>query len=365
MSGLSVYALRLAEELGQRGHTISILTSRHRPDIPREEKKKNMLIIRVPYIVKFHKGLFMPKYIWHAWRQIQKNDRTVVHLPQVESVIVAVIALLLRKKLFVIYHCDVALPHGYINKCIGMSLLFLHRFVIETATKVVTATEDYARHSPLLKGYLGKTVYIYPPVDVPSKKEDFLLSKKFGEDRRYKIGFVGRFSAEKGIEYLLETIPYLKKILDKDFCIVFAGPKNPVGEERYWKILAPLLATYKDNTVFVENIPEEAMGSFYQVFDVLVLPSVNSTEAFGMVQIEAMLCGIPVVASNLPGIRVPVELTGMGELARPNDPHDLAKKIATVIQSSNVYKKKQSQITKIFSYEGTISSYEKILTGIS
>ena len=54
------------------------------------------------------------------------------------------------------------------------------------------------------------------------------------------------------------------------------------------------------------------MGSFYTCIDVLVVPSINSTEAFGLVQVEAMMMGVPVVASDLPGVRVPVQKQGWG-----------------------------------------------------
>jgi glycosyltransferase involved in cell wall biosynthesis len=51
-----------------------------------------------------------------------------------------------------------------------------------------------------------------------------------------------------------------------------------------------------------------------------------------MVQVESMLCGTPVVASDLPGVRVPVQATGMGKLAPPGDPRVLAEAILEVLE---------------------------------
>lgn len=61
------------------------------------------------------------------------------------------------------------------------------------------------------------------------------------------------------------------------------------------------------------------MAEFYSSLDVFCLPSINPLEAFGMVQIEAMLCGVPVVASDLYGVRTIVGNTGMGLVCKKGD----------------------------------------------
>ena len=66
-------------------------------------------------------------------------------------------------------------------------------------------------------------------------------------------------------------------------------------------------------------VPPSEISDLFTVADVLVLPSINSTESFGLVQVEAMLRGVPVVASDLPGVRQPVRMTGMGEIAPIGD----------------------------------------------
>jgi glycogen synthase len=58
------------------------------------------------------------------------------------------------------------------------------------------------------------------------------------------------------------------------------------------------------------------MSALYPNLDVLTVPSLNSTEAFGLVQIEAMMNGVPCVASALPGVRQPVSMHGMGRIAQ-------------------------------------------------
>jgi len=139
----------------------------------------------------------------------------------------------------------------------------------------------------------------------------------------------------------------------------------PMGESAYMKKLSSLLEKFKNYIHFTDTIKDNEMVKFYKSLDVLVLPSINKTEAFGMVQVEAMLCGVPVVASNLPGVRVPIRVTGMGEIAVPADSESLAQKIVKVLHNKEKYCKNTSRVKKIFSYEKTIQQYEKILNSVS
>ena len=75
------------------------------------------------------------------------------------------------------------------------------------------------------------------------------------------------------------------------------------------------------------------MFEFYRRIGLLVLPSVNRTEAFGIVQPEAMLSGIPVVASDLPGVRAPIKLTDNGELAAAGNLKALMQAIIKVMEN--------------------------------
>jgi len=76
-----------------------------------------------------------------------------------------------------------------------------------------------------------------------------------------------------------------------------------------------------------------------------------------------MLCGTPVVATDIPGAREPVRVTGMGEIVRPRDTLALAKAIARVVQERQHYVKPREEIERLFSFERTIRGYEEILAG--
>jgi glycosyltransferase involved in cell wall biosynthesis len=83
-------------------------------------------------------------------------------------------------------------------------------------------------------------------------------------------------------------------------------------------------------------------------------------ESFGMVQVEAMFCGVPVVTSNLYGVNLPIKLTGMGLLFTPGDSKQLAKAIMTILQKKRKFIKPRKKLMKIFNLNDTFKKYEKI-----
>jgi len=197
----------------------------------------------------------------------------------------------------------------------------------------VAYTDDYARHSAFLSRQKGKLRVIPPPVEVvmptPEAQADFRRSLDGGGPT---IGMAARLATEKGVEVLVEAMP---RILQKHprARVLFAGQyQNVLGEAEYARRLAPLIAGLGDAWKFLGVLDPERMATFFGACDVTVLPSLNSTESFGLVQIESMLCGTPVVASDLPGVRQPVLSTGMGRIVPRRDAAALAAAILDVIE---------------------------------
>ncbi len=98
--------------------------------------------------------------------------------------------------------------------------------------------------------------------------------------------------------------------------------------------LEPYKTAYPDTIQFLGRVDMDELVRFYYDIDVLVLPSIDRLEAFGMVQVEAMSCGTPVVASDLPGVNTVVGQTGFGRIAQPRDPEDLALQIQLVSEGA-------------------------------
>jgi len=141
--------------------------------------------------------------------------------------------------------------------------------------------------------------------------------------------------------------------------IYIAGPTEPAGEKAYKIKINNLVRAMKDKVVFLGNLNQEALTSFYKAIDILVLPSVNSTEAFGLVQVEAMINGTPVVASDLPGVRIPILKTGMGELAKTKDSKSLAEAICKVFET-----KYRNTVENIFNLRISYEKYRSVILSI-
>lgn len=362
VSGLTLYVKRLAEALVKTGYQVSVISFAYDKQLITCEKIKGVNVHRVKPLFKISKGFISFDWIVQSWRMVQQSDTVVINLPQFEGFIPALFGRIMGKRVISVYHCEVILSTSIINFIIQQILKISNLLTLHLSHIVVTYTEDFAKHSKLLALISNKLRYIYPPINRPNTNQRIikLLRQKIGSKDGFLIGVAARLAAEKGIEYLLESIPAISSKFKKSkFKIVVAGPIAPVGEEAYKKKVMKLVEKYKEYVVFLGEIREEDMGSFYSLIDVLVLPSVNSTEAFGMVQVEAMMMGVPVVATNLPGVRIPIAKTGMGITVPIKNSEKLAFAIAEILMNKKKYIKQKELIEKEFAMEKTI--WQKIL----
>jgi len=104
------------------------------------------------------------------------------------------------------------------------------------------------------------------------------------------------------------------------------------------------------------------MANFYAMCDVVALPS--RTDCFPSVQVEAMLSGTPVVATDIPGAREVVRVTGMGRLVTPREPAALAEGLIEVLRNREAYLKPTEQIRRTFDPDVSIRSYEALLESL-
>ena len=102
------------------------------------------------------------------------------------------------------------------------------------------------------------------------------------------------------------------------------------------------------------------MAAFFKESEVIVLPSLNSTESYGIVQVEAMTSGTPVVASDLPGVRIPVQLTGSGLIVPPGDASALASALIEILQDPHSFRGKPERLANISTPEAVAERYERI-----
>jgi glycosyltransferase involved in cell wall biosynthesis len=360
ISGVTIYARRLAEGLVKKGHQVTVLASWHDKTLPQNEIINGVEVVRSPVLVKIGKGVLMPFLPFQIIKLVKDCDVVNCHLPQFESFVFASLGKLFGKKVILTHHTDLSGWKGFLNQLSEFSVLAGQTIAGCFADLIVPYTKDYADHSRFLKKFNSKLRYILPPI-VMAKPEPQLRNewrKVIGEPK-YVIGFAGRIARQKGIPFLLESIKYLRKEAPS-FKVVFAGPYKKVIGENYFEEIEKLVDKYKENIIFLGDVPEEKMPTFYSLCDVLVLPSDDRLESFGLVQVEAMSNGCPVVATDLPGVRIPIKLTGMGLIVPPRDPQSLAKAVTKILENRKTYLLAKEEITKTFNFQETINNYEKI-----
>jgi glycosyltransferase involved in cell wall biosynthesis len=299
------------------------------------------------------KGVIMPTFGWLAWKLVMEHDVVHLHLPQFDAAGVALRGRLLKKPTLITYHCDLLLPRSFFNRVINSVVHLMNYLAGALADRIGAYTDDFASHSPFLTRFKKKVRVILPPVVIPSAGEadvEAYIDLHNPQGNHPVIGMATRFASEKGVEILINALP---RIMEKypNTMVLYAGQYLDVmGEGDYFQRLLPAIETYQSSGQwkFLGILNPEEMAKFYSSLDVLVVPSLNSTETFGLVQIEAMLRGTPSIASNLPGVRVPPRMTGMGDVVPIGDANALAEAIIRIVSNPDDYQGSLEQISKTF-----------------
>jgi glycosyltransferase involved in cell wall biosynthesis len=367
VSGLTIYVKRLATALARRGHQVTVLTSCYDPLLPEEEVLDGVRVVRAPVWFRVSKGVIMPTFPLLAWRLIRRHDVVSVHLPQFEASLLGLLGRLAGRPVILTYHCDLQLPKGWFNRIVDKVVFVSNYLAGHLAQAAVAYTQDFAEHSHFLSRFLTKVHVIPPPVIMPAPDQAAVDAFRAEHDlaERQVVGMAARLATEKGVEVLIEAMPRLLETFPR-LKVLFAGQYEDVmGEEAYYRRLLPLIEQLgQEHWEFLGVMAQEQMPPFFAACDVLVVPSLNSTESFGLVQVEAMLCGTPSIASNLPGVRQPPKMTGMGAVTPVGDAEALAQAIIHIIQHPEDYTRPRRFIEDTFSLDRTVSSYEALFEAL-
>jgi glycosyltransferase involved in cell wall biosynthesis len=362
-SGLTIYTERLARALVKRGHHVTVLTSRFDSALPPEEFQDGVQIIRPWVLLGVSKGVIMPSMPIWAWKIIRQVDVVNPHVPQPDAAVMTIISKLLKKPSVLTYHCDLQLPQGIVHYLANQGSHLANSISANLADRIVTNTLDYAENSPFLSRYLDKIHAIPPPIELSEVTPSVLKAfrDKYGIQPKDRIiGMASRLATEKGVEYLVKALP---TVIEKypHLRVLFAGQYQDVlGEEAYSQKLAPLIMDLGEHWTFLGVLDSEEFSAFFHTAELTVLPSINSTESFGMVQVESMICGTPVISTDLPGVRQPVIMTGMGSSIPSRDATALSQAILEILDHPGEYGGDQQVVRDRFSPDSIAEQYETL-----
>ncbi|MCF6276347.1 MAG: glycosyltransferase family 4 protein [Candidatus Magasanikbacteria bacterium] len=265
--------------------------------------------------------------------------------------------------LVITYHMD-ATASGWKGLIFKLYSKILMPKILNSADALIASTFDFVENSQaknIHKKTKEKWHEVPFGVDIERfkiREKDEKLFEKYNLDKNKKtILFVGGMDKGhhfKGVPVLLEA---LKKLQTNNWQCILVGE----GDLREGFIKLTNKLGLNEKVKFVGNVSEELLPKYYNLADLFVLPSVSSAEAFGIVLLEAMASSVPVVATNLPGVRK-IARKG-GEVAEINNSEDLIIKIESVLERyehKNLKIKLQEIIKKEYSWEISVCKLLKI-----
>lgn len=228
----------------------------------------------------------------------------------------------------------------------------LQSWLISRADRIVGTTPVYVQQSPELRAVQDRVSFIpigVPPVPEAAQKAQQIRERFAGKKIIYSLG---RLVPYKGYTYLIDAARWL----DDSYHIVIGGG-GPLREELQAQIDASGLS---DRVTLLGFVPEDEFAAWYHACDVFCLSSIWKTEAFAIVQIEAMSCGKPVVATNIPdsGVSWVNSHNVSGLNVTPGDGRAIAEAIKTVTDNRETYEgfslRAKTRFEKMFTYEKMI-----------
>ena len=257
----------------------------------------------------------------------EKYDVVHIHgMTPTQTDLALLAATLKGEKVIYTHHFDAQTRGGRLTDLYS----YLARPILNLADIITASTLSYANSSKFLKPYLKKVKIIPMGVDT-ARYED--LEKKTTFERAEEIQsfdsrilYVGKLIYYKGVNNLLQAFSQLKT--DRA-CLVIVGSG---AEMRPLNQLAKRLQV-SDRVFFMGQVPDSQLPSIYANSDVVTLPSVTRREAFGIVLLEAMAAGKPVVASAIPGVSDVVDNGRTGYLVPPADSNALAQTLENLLEN--------------------------------
>lgn len=361
-TGLTIHVQRVAEELVRRGHEVTVLTARYSNDLPRDDTTmhKGVRIVRLWAPIKVSRGMVMPAYPWALYKLMREHDVVSVHTPAPETAFIAAMSVVTGKNIIVTHHGDLILPAGLGNRLIQNGMFAMYTILAKRAKHILAYSQDYAAHSYYLQPFMDKVSAVYPPIQMPAPDPHRVeeLRAEWSNNGGPIIGYAHRFVEEKRPDLALRALDVVNQTYP-NARLVFAG-EHKIPYENTWERNQSLVNQYADQLIFLGLLQDpQDMANFYAACDVIVLSS--DTECFALAQVEAMLCGTPVVMTDIPGGRVPVRETGMGKLARQGDWRSIGEALVEVISNREAYVKPRAFIEQIFSFHETVDCYESQL----
>lgn len=315
LGGMENHIKVLSEALVARGYDVTVLVT-HPTSQTHVEERNGVHVIKAGRLATVASTPISVSLPWLLWRQ--QPDITHLHFPYPLGE-VAHLLLGRAPHTVITYQSDVVRQRGLLQ--LYRPLLWT---VLRSADRIIATTPNYIASSPFLSQLRDKCTVI--PLGVPVER---FASAPPDQVQRIRntygaplLLFVGRLRYYKGLQYLLQALPGIPATL----LVVGSGPM-----EAEWRQLSQAL-DLTEKVFFVGEVSDTDLPAYYHACDVFVLPASERSEAYGLVQIEAMASGRPVVCTELGTGTSFVNLHGhTGLVVPPRDPGALKEAIELLL----------------------------------
>jgi D-inositol-3-phosphate glycosyltransferase len=231
------------------------------------------------------------------------------------------------------------------------------REVLKTADKIIAATPaEYAQLLWLYQADANKIIVIPPGVDIsrfypipPDEAKEYIGVPPCGR----MLLFVGRIEPLKGLDVLIEAIGIMRKyevLKDNPFCLAIIGGDPEESTEQANIEISRIKAITEqfglgDLVTFLGRRSQDSLPYYYSAAEAVVVPS--QYESFGMVALEAMACGKPVVASQIGGLAYLVQDGVTGFTIPVDEPIELANRLTSLLQDPGLRDRMGKQAVQV------------------
>ncbi|MCM2280118.1 MAG: glycosyltransferase [Oligoflexia bacterium] len=320
--GIETVLRNLAEGLRGQGDEVTVLCSAEHPR-GADEVVDGVRVVRAATLGKLFSQPLNPGLPGALRRLSREHELIHVHSPNPLAEASTLAFAGRDKPLVVTYHSDIVRQRLFLPAYAPLVRAFLAR-----AARVGVGSRSQILHSPFLRGMAERCDVIPYGID-PRPYEPLAATLARAAQLRAEIGrfllFVGRLVSYKGVPVLIEAMSRLRDP-EARLVILGAGPLRAELEESARRL--GVLSRVR----FTGSVAEGELQAYYHASELLVLPSINKAEAFGLVQVEAMACGKPIVATRLDSGVTEVGVEGVtGLQVAAGDPADLARAIDAIL----------------------------------
>jgi glycosyltransferase involved in cell wall biosynthesis len=318
--GVEKYVHELAKELIAQGNEVLVVCA----DEPRAGSNLSDSVdeIRLPYIGKVANTNITTKLLATLMRE--KFDVIHTHIPTPWSAdISALVSLLKRKPLFVTYHNDIA-GEGSARVIASLYSWTLLHLVLWRAKEIFITQPRYMEYSRHLRFHKSKVSVV--PLGVNDPLEVNAAARK--SDQILFVSVLDKHHKYKGLDFLLDAVARVRQ-RHPTATLVVVGDGELVPT---YKRLAATLGI-EDSVEYRGHVPDAELAEMYATSGIFVLPSLNRLEGFGIVALEALSYGTPVITTPFAGSSQLIAENDAGLIVPPRDSTALAGALLTLLDN--------------------------------